>query len=259
MALSGVTGAVPTFAVYFGMFIYVIRQTEPPRSLKVGKSRNPERRLRSLQTGSPCPLELLYSVPGDGETEREFHAALSEYAESGEWFTKDALPRIKDLVKQQEAAQPCVCVVEQEDALILQMVPGSAVPGGAVGSAEGGSAEMQLVRETLRGFCVGGDRYTKNCRPIVLRLLREGRVPLPSMPSDTSQMSERFEEFHRKYPDKVFPLNKRLRSLFFQVESARQYVDLLRGREAELRQLADAGLIFLDPNPDGSFCATRIG
>jgi Meiotically up-regulated gene 113 len=65
--------------------LYLISNTERTR-LKLGFSRNPEQRLKALQTGHPDKIELLATHPGSIADERRFHAWLSPSRSSGEWF-----------------------------------------------------------------------------------------------------------------------------------------------------------------------------
>lgn len=69
-------------------FIYIITNGE---DYKVGVSKNPNKRLKQLQTGNPKKLEIvsLFEVPSEivYAMEREAHKAIqSKYAKSGEWF-----------------------------------------------------------------------------------------------------------------------------------------------------------------------------
>lgn len=50
-------------------------------------ARDPASRLRTLQTGNPHRLHLLYVVPGSYELEADFHRRLKSAAGIGEWFS----------------------------------------------------------------------------------------------------------------------------------------------------------------------------
>lgn len=67
--------------------IYVIRDIKSS-SLKVGKSRNPESRLRSHQTSNPNKLELIFQHSGYAEDEVMLHEKLKDagFHIHGEWF-----------------------------------------------------------------------------------------------------------------------------------------------------------------------------
>jgi hypothetical protein len=61
-------------------------------TVKIGHADDPAKRLRELQTGNPCKLELLAILPNHGQTaERALHKKFARYATGGgrEWF---ALP-----------------------------------------------------------------------------------------------------------------------------------------------------------------------
>ena len=63
--------------------------TEDYKYLKVGYSKNPQKRLQKLQTGSPLLLKILKVIPGSYESEAFFHQLLSPSKVHGEWFTLD--------------------------------------------------------------------------------------------------------------------------------------------------------------------------
>lgn len=52
--------------------------------VKIGYSTDPQRRLKSLQTGQPMELSLLWSRAGDYEG--ALHIRFAEYRVRGEWF-----------------------------------------------------------------------------------------------------------------------------------------------------------------------------
>lgn len=54
--------------------------------IKVGRSKNPQRRLRALEQSSGQRIKLLLVLDGRGADERLIHAALAEYRTLGEWF-----------------------------------------------------------------------------------------------------------------------------------------------------------------------------
>lgn len=54
--------------------------------MKIGLSGDPEKRLRSMQSGSPVPLVLLHTEAGDFEREMELHHRFDLYRVRGEWF-----------------------------------------------------------------------------------------------------------------------------------------------------------------------------
>lgn len=53
--------------------------------VKIGRAANPERRRKSLQTGTAIPLELLGVY--DGDLENELHKEYKRYRVLGEWFS----------------------------------------------------------------------------------------------------------------------------------------------------------------------------
>ena len=69
-----------------GTNIYFIGSLES-RTVKIGKSNNPEKRLAELQIGNPHKL-VLYGVIDDvsSELERRLHRILDPFRLEGEWF-----------------------------------------------------------------------------------------------------------------------------------------------------------------------------
>lgn len=67
-------------------FVYFIR-LKGTGFLKIGKSKNPQRRLESLRTANPLECELVGSIPERGlNTELNFHSRFVDYHFRGEWF-----------------------------------------------------------------------------------------------------------------------------------------------------------------------------
>lgn len=54
--------------------------------IKIGFTRNIERRIRQLQSGSPQPLRVLGTLPGDRATESMLQALHREQRIRGDWF-----------------------------------------------------------------------------------------------------------------------------------------------------------------------------
>lgn len=66
-------------------FIYFI---ESEAAFKIGRSNNPEKRLPSIATGCPSPVNLWKTVHVDdmGFAERWFHKRFADQRVNGEWF-----------------------------------------------------------------------------------------------------------------------------------------------------------------------------
>lgn len=73
------------------MYVYAIKNTDTG-NIKLGISKNPEQRLKQLQTGCDGKLELIaYRKADNGyRDELQLHHENNQYAIHGEWFTKDA-------------------------------------------------------------------------------------------------------------------------------------------------------------------------
>lgn len=74
-------------------YLYIISNGT---DLKIGVSKNPEKRLKQLQTGSATSLSFveLYSLPSNKvyKLEKECHNKLvTQYTKRGEWFRKPLL------------------------------------------------------------------------------------------------------------------------------------------------------------------------
>jgi hypothetical protein len=59
--------------------------------VKVGRSQDPDARLRGLQTASSAPLTLEYAreITSAARVEREVHQLLAPWHKTGEWFACD--------------------------------------------------------------------------------------------------------------------------------------------------------------------------
>ena len=71
-------------------FIYVICEAQDPTCVKIGLSRDPDRRVRQLQTGWSQPLVVFHreEIP-DGKVrglEKLIHRLLAHLRLQGEWF-----------------------------------------------------------------------------------------------------------------------------------------------------------------------------
>jgi hypothetical protein len=72
-------------------------------SFKVGRSNNPEQRLKSLQTGNPYPLKLILVLENQGHLEAQLHRRLAHGKTKGgeEWFDYDVFPELPDWIYDQ--------------------------------------------------------------------------------------------------------------------------------------------------------------
>jgi len=65
--------------------------------IKIGRSINPEKRLKELQTGCPTNLKIEFVIYNKGCLEKKFHNCFKEIQLTGEWFTYSA--RFDDFFK----------------------------------------------------------------------------------------------------------------------------------------------------------------
>lgn len=87
-------------------FVYVIEHELGP--LKIGKAKNPERRLRELQTSCPYALELRQKRQTETAraVEQYLHGYFSRYRRRGEWFDIPPSERDFEIPPRVEDGQP---------------------------------------------------------------------------------------------------------------------------------------------------------
>jgi len=93
-------------------FIYG-RANKNEAYVKIGYSKNPEQRLKQLQTGCPIKLSIRYTMSGNFETEKALHEYYKEYKvpHSKEWFyfRGDLKENLLNAPKQCKSIQQFVC------------------------------------------------------------------------------------------------------------------------------------------------------
>ena len=57
--------------------------------VKIGRSKNPDARLKQLQVATTHKLNLLYEIKGKGFMEEELHKRFADIRLAGEWFKND--------------------------------------------------------------------------------------------------------------------------------------------------------------------------
>lgn len=85
-------------------FIYFILNHKN-KFVKIGLSKNPEARLKILQTASPGRLELLFFIEGDLEVEAAIHEELKQFRNSGEWFDYSKVEVVEYIADKKEHAE----------------------------------------------------------------------------------------------------------------------------------------------------------
>jgi integrase len=91
-AANSIKAVTPTNVVRFARptkpsFIYFMTDG---KAFKIGRSTDPERRLKTFQVGHPGRLWLIGTVSAAILTEREAHTMFADCASRGEWFTMTA-------------------------------------------------------------------------------------------------------------------------------------------------------------------------
>lgn len=66
-------------------YVYVIGNVDH-KVCKIGYSKNPERRIKDLQTGYPYTLSILRKFKSNMVIEKELHEKYDKYRLNGEWF-----------------------------------------------------------------------------------------------------------------------------------------------------------------------------
>ena len=73
--------------------LYII-QSDVTGMIKIGRSKDPQKRLKQLQTGKPKKLKLIAEFRGQGWKEKILHEELRKFRLEGEWFSYDCVGSI---------------------------------------------------------------------------------------------------------------------------------------------------------------------
>jgi hypothetical protein len=76
------------------------------KAIKIGYSKNPEKRLNGLQSASPSPLLLLGKIHGGLEHESAFHEKFEQFRLHGEWFSGDILATVMEIIARNTTDRP---------------------------------------------------------------------------------------------------------------------------------------------------------
>jgi len=80
--------------------LYII-QSSKNGAFKVGISKEPNKRLRQLQTGSPYRLKMILILKEKSYLEKTLHETLRSFRLGnfkGEWFSYEAFPSLPDWI-----------------------------------------------------------------------------------------------------------------------------------------------------------------
>tara|TARA_B100000035_G_scaffold269211_1_gene242999 strand:- start:370 stop:675 length:306 start_codon:yes stop_codon:yes gene_type:complete len=80
--------------------LYII-QSDVTGMIKIGRSKDPQKRLKQLQTGNPNKLKLIVEFKEQGWKEKILHEKLNKYRLEGEWFSYDCVGSIPDSMYEQ--------------------------------------------------------------------------------------------------------------------------------------------------------------
>ena len=76
-------------------YLYFI-QSNKTGMIKIGRSIDPQKRLKQLQTGNAEMLKLIASFKNMGWREKLIHESLKKWSEEGEWFNINCVGSIPD-------------------------------------------------------------------------------------------------------------------------------------------------------------------
>lgn len=113
-------------------YLYVIRSTKGG-PVKLGRATDVVKRLRTLQTGHPERLEVLWSALGDGDgAERALHQHFASKRSVGEWFnlTREDIASIPAVVARYTLAAtstPSMAALTQQTGAALAQQTGRAL------------------------------------------------------------------------------------------------------------------------------------
>jgi hypothetical protein len=89
------------------MYVYFLRSQGNPKRLKIGKSKDPIGRMRTLQTGCPFRITLAGVIKCKDDlhalrVEKAMHGYFSDKRKQGEWFhcTTHVLVKMWDVLNQ---------------------------------------------------------------------------------------------------------------------------------------------------------------
>lgn len=85
------------------MHLYII-QSSNSGSFKIGRSKDPKKRLKQLQTGSPFKLRLILVLENMGHCEKMLHKEITRGKKKkckGEWFEFELSSYIPDSIYEQ--------------------------------------------------------------------------------------------------------------------------------------------------------------
>ena len=150
--------------------------------VKIGRSCNPEARLRELQAANPEPLVLLHVIEGDQE--RRLHRQFAAHRVTGEWFRPT--PEMERLMGATVAPEPLPEPPPPRATFAPEPTPevGRLLPAAEVAAALGTTvAQLARLRESragptyIRFGASGRERVVYRVSDINAWLRAGGRLP----------------------------------------------------------------------------------
>jgi Meiotically Up-regulated Gene 113 (MUG113) protein len=133
--------------------IYLLGQVGGPH-VKIGHSTNPKSRIRSIQTMSPTPIDVLWTHPGRKEHETLLHRAFAAYRQHGEWFDFGNLDPVA------EVAAAMANLVQADEAEARVAAERAALPGTLVKVGR----KLWIMRGDGQFQCVDTVKSKRRCR-----------------------------------------------------------------------------------------------
>jgi hypothetical protein len=101
-------------------FVYFLQCDD---RIKIGITRDPMQRLRTLQTGNASELKLLAAVAGEAELEQTIHAKFESARIHGEWFAR--CPELQQFIDRLKECDSVVFDQETNDVRMMIRVRGA--------------------------------------------------------------------------------------------------------------------------------------
>jgi hypothetical protein len=76
-------------------------QSDVTGAIKIGRSNDPDRRIKDLQTGNPYKIKLIQVLENKGHLEKALHKELKKFKIQLEWFDYMCLGSIPQVIYEQ--------------------------------------------------------------------------------------------------------------------------------------------------------------
>lgn len=175
------------------MAVYIV-EAVGTELVKIGFSSDPERRVKSMRTQCPFPIEVLACVEGDRVREKLFHRKFRHLRTSGEWFKKT--PEVVAFAK--ALGTDAYGIVEEP----IAPLPPVKIAEGRTYSVRDLQLRYRVTDHTVLGWIRDGD----------LKAINTGRSLAKKKPrwSITEEQLRDFERL-RTSPERASPVRRKKR------------------------------------------------